>query len=226
LTLQNRVTPQGEIVAVPERGVFMGNRGVLHDGDKRLGRRRWALKAWLICRLEFRGRHRAVMTPRRYTELFFFDEATAIAAGHRPCYECRRDAFHAWRQAWKVAAERDAPPSARVMDDQLHRERVDPKTRAPRRWTAPLGALPNGAFIELDGVAHLVQDGGPRRWSWRGYGPATALASGKSVTVLTPRASVLVLKAGYRPWLHPSAGALYRLGDSDITALGGLGFDR
>ena len=226
MTLQNRVTPQGEIVAVPERGFFMGNRGVLHDGDKRLRRRRWALKAWLICRLEFRGRHRAVMTPRRYTELFFFDEATAIAAGHRPCYECRRDAFHAWQQAWKVAAELAAPPPARVMDDQLHRERVDPKSRAPRRWTAPLGALPDGAFIELDGVAHLVLDAAPRRWSWRGYGPAAALDSGKTVTVLTPRASVRVLEAGYRPWLHPSAGALYRFGDSDITALGGLGFDR
>ena len=207
MALQNRVTPGGEIVAVPERGSFMGNRGVLHDANMRLGRRRWALKAWLICRLEFRGRHRAVMTPRRYTELFFFDEAVAIAAGHRPCYECRRDAFHAWQHAWREAAELDAPPRARVMDDQLHRDRVDTNSRAQRRWPARLGALPDGAFVEFDGAAHLVLYGGPRRWSWRGYGPALTVASKQIVSVLTPHSSVLVLKAGYRPWLHPSAGA-------------------
>lgn len=208
MPLQNRVTPGGEIVAAPERGAFMGNRGVLHDDTKRLGRRRWALKAWLICRLEFRGRRRVVMTPRRYTELFFFDEATAIAAGHRPCYECRRDAFHAWQNAWRAAAELDKPPPAPVMDKQLHRERVDPKSRAQRRWNAQIGALPDGAFIEFDGAAHLILDGAPRRWSWRGYGPAFRVAPGEIVTVLTPPASVLVLKAGYRPWLHPSCGAV------------------
>lgn len=218
MPLQNRVTPKGEIVAVPERGSFMGNRGVLHDNDKRLGRRRWALKAWLICRLEFRGRHRAVMTPRRYTELFFFDEATAIAAGHRPCYECRRPAFHAWQRAWQTATELDAPPPAPVMDQQMHRDRIEAKSRLPRRWSSPLGALPDGAFVELDGAAHLVLGDGPRRWSWRGYGPAVAMAKTETVTVLTPRSSVLVLKAGYRPRLHPSAAALYRPGDSDNQA--------
>jgi len=218
MPLQNRVTPWGDIVAVPERGSFMGNRGVLHDEDKRLGRRRWALKAWLICRLEFRGRHRAVMTPRRYTELFFFDEAVAIAAGHRPCYECRRGAFRAWQDAWRRAAGLDAPPPAPVMDAQLHRERVDAGSRAPRHWTAPLGALPDGAFIEINGAAHLVLKAMPRRWSWRGYGPAVRMVKDETVTVLTPRSSVLVLAAGYRPWLHRGAGSLYRLGDSESSA--------
>jgi hypothetical protein len=218
MTLQNRVTPQGQIVAVPERGFFIGNRGILHDADRQLGRRRWALKAWLICRLEFRGRHRVVMTPRRYTELFFFDEATAIAAGHRPCYECRRDAFHDWQRAWREAAGLDTPPTAPAMDRQLHLERVKAGSRAQRRWRARLGALPDGAFIELDGAAHLVLRGGLRRWSWRGYGPAMTRAPSQTVCVLTPASSVRVLEAGYRPRLHRSAGAVYGLGALEDNA--------
>jgi hypothetical protein len=226
MALQNRVTPMGEIVAVPERGAFMGNRGVLHDEDRRLGRRRWALKAWLICRLEFRGRHRAVMTPRRYTELFFFDEASAIAAGHRPCYECRRAAFHAWQDAWRVAARLDAPPRAPFMDRRLHLERIAAGGRDQRRCSAPLDSLPDGTFIERDGTAHLVLNGGLHRWSWRGYDPAVMPASGETVTVLTPRSSVGVLKAGYRPRLHASAAAVYGRGDSDVNARFGVEFDR
>ena len=218
MTLQNRVTPKGAIVAVPERGSFMGNRGVLHDANKQLGRRRWALKAWLICRLEFRGRHRVVMTPRRYTELFFFDEATAIAAGHRPCYECRRDAFHDWQRAWRTAAQLDTPPTAPAMDRQLHLERVKAGGRAQRRWQTRLGTLPDGAFIELDGAAHLVLGGGLRRWSWRGYGPAVPFQPSQTVTVLTPASSVRVLMGGYHPRLHRSAGAVYGLGASDDNA--------
>ena len=96
---RNRVTPLGEIVAVPERGTYFGNRGVLHDEGGRI-RRPWQVRRWLICLLEFKGRHRAVMTPNRYTELFFLDEATGLAAGHRPCAECRRARFLAFRDAW------------------------------------------------------------------------------------------------------------------------------
>jgi hypothetical protein len=214
MPLQNRVTPNAEIVAVPERGLFMGNRGVLHNADRQLGRRRWALKAWLICRLEFRGRHRIVMAPNRYTELFFFDEAAAIAAGHRPCYECRRTAFHDWQRAWGKAARLGKPPNAAAMDNQLHRERVNATSRAQQCWQAPFGSLPDGAFIEFDDTAHLVLDGKAQHWSWRGYGPAITVASSQSVNVLTPASSVRVLKAGYRPWLHRSAGAVYRLRDS------------
>lgn len=205
MALQNRVTPRGEIVAVPDRGLFMGNRGVLHDEYKRLGRRRWALKAWLICRLDFKGRQRVVMTPRRYTELFFLDEASAIAAGHRPCYECRRSDFHIWQAAWQDAQCLEKLPRAPEMDACLHRERVAPQ-RAKRVWHTGCADLPDGAFIEHDGVPHIVMTGGLRAWSWQGYGPLMARPTG-SVSVLTPPSSVAVLRAGYRPVLHQSANS-------------------
>lgn len=199
MPLQNRVTPLGEIVAVPERGGFMGNRGILHDGHRQLGNRRWALKAWLICRLDFRGRHRAVMTPRRYTELFFFDEAAAIAAGHRPCCECRRDAFRAWQDAWRIAQSLDAPPRAREIDAQLHAERITPRTRRQQRWRTRFGDLPDGAFVVRDSGPCLVRNGRLHGWSWRGYGAPLSCAADEIVTVLTPPSSVAVLQAGYRP---------------------------
>lgn len=204
MPLQNRVTPFGEIVAIPERGLFTGNRGVLHDEHKQLGRRRWVLKAWLICLLEFKGRRRTVMTPRRWTELFFFDEAAAIAAGHRPCYHCRYADFRRWQEAWQNAQSLSSPPRAPEMDACLHSERVDPKTRQKRRWTAALGDLPSGTFIEIDGAPHLVQADGVRHWSWQGYGAASR-RSPSDVAVLTPPSSVAVLRAGYKPVLHPSA---------------------
>ncbi len=204
MSLQNRVAPTGEIVAVPERGLFMGNRGVLHDADKKLGRRRWALRAWLICRLDFKGRHRAVMTPRRYTELFFLDEASAIAAGHRPCYECRRSDFQAWQTAWQTAQGLSALPRAPEMDACLHAERIVPGSREQRVWESDSADLPPGAFVAVDGTPHLVQREGLRPWSWSGYGDAIALPAG-TVPVLTPPSSVAALRVGYRPVLHQSA---------------------
>ncbi len=204
MSLQNRVAPNGEIVAVPERGLFMGNRGVLHDEHKKLGRRRWALKAWLICRLEFKGRRRAVMTPRRYTELFFFDEAAALAAGHRPCYECRRADFRAWQAAWQDAQCLPRPPRAPEMDACLHVERIASKSRSPRTWICPAEELPDGTFVAVGCIPHLVQGDGIRPWYWRGYGPMKVRPSGE-ITVLTPPSSVAALRAGYQPLLHPSA---------------------
>lgn len=204
MPLQNRVTPTGEIVAVPERGLFMGNRGVLHDEHKRLGRRRWALKAWLICLLDFKGRQRTVMTPRRYTELFFLDEASALAAGHRPCYECRRADFRIWQEAWQRAQNLPQTPRAPEMDACLHAERLAPRSRMQRDWQADLADLPDGAFIRHDGVPHLVLEDGLRPWTWQGYGPPVTRGAGPA-TVLTPASSVAVLRAGYAPALHPSA---------------------
>jgi hypothetical protein len=125
---RNRVTPLGEIVAVSERGTMMGNRGILHDAEG-LIRRPWAVKRWLICVLEFRGRHRMVMAPNRYTELFFLDEATALAAGHRPCFECRRDRYLAFRDAWAAGDPEMVgrePIRADDIDNRLHAERVGP----------------------------------------------------------------------------------------------------
>src|SRR5262249_48279462 len=124
---QNRVNPFGDLIAVPDRGTFMGNRGILHDTWGRI-RRPWTVKRWLVCVLEFRGRKRTVMTPNRYTELFFLDEATALAAGHRPCAECRHARYIAFRDAWAKGRgrSRSPRPSADDMDNVLHAERVGP----------------------------------------------------------------------------------------------------
>ena len=205
MPLQNRVTPTGDIVAADARGLFMGNRGILHDAEKRLGRSRWKHKVWIICRTSFRGRHRDVMTPHRYTELFFLDEAVAIAAGHRPCFECRRRDYHAWQEAWRIGNAATVSPRAGEMDARLHDERIEPGTRHQRQWRSPLGDLPDGAFILWAGRPCLVAGG--RLWSWShgGYGAAEALRPTESVSVLTPPASVGALRGGYRPVIHPSA---------------------
>src|SRR5580700_10941689 len=122
---QNRVTPFGVIVAVPERGTVMGNRGVLHDESGAI-RRMWQLRRWLLCRLEFRGRKRVVMAPGRYSELFFLDEATGLAAGHRPCFECRRRSFVSYADAWASGSPGEARPTASAIDERLQAERVGP----------------------------------------------------------------------------------------------------
>ena len=141
---QNRVTPFGDLVATPERGTFMGNRGVLHDAEGRI-RRAWQLKRWIVCVLEFRGRKRQVMTPGRYTELFFLDEATALAAGHRPCAECRHARFLDFCNAWGTAhpSKDELPrPTAMMIDDRLHSERLASdrsecsNARSWRHWTS------------------------------------------------------------------------------------------
>ncbi len=215
MPLQNRVTPASDIVAVPERGMFMGNRGILHDEHRQLGKRRWAHKAWLICRTKFKNRQRVVMKPRRYTELFFFDEATAIAAGHRPCYECRREAFLAWQAAWQAAQSLPLPPRAPAMDNLLHDERINPRTRHQQHWQARFGDLPDGAFILDAGAAHLIHDGKTRHWTWQGYGAPTPRPKDMITTVLTPPFSVATLQFGYRPTINFSGNTLKADGDSD-----------
>ncbi len=205
---QNRLTPFGEIIATPERGTFMGNRGILHDADGRI-RRKWTLKRWLVCVLEFRGRMRTVMTPNRYTELFFLDEATALAAGHRPCAECRHARFVDFCQAWKSAhLAASAPrPTADEMDDRLHAERVMPD-RSKRFHPAALKELPDGAFVALspnDDVAWLIWQGGLLQWSPSGYGKRRPRPRNLAVRLLTPPSTVAAIRAGYFPEIHPSA---------------------
>jgi hypothetical protein len=205
MPLQNRVAPCGDIVAVAARGLFMGNRGILHDDDRRLGRSRWKHKAWIICRLAFRGRRRVPMTPNRYTELFFLDEAVAIAAGHRPCYECRRQAFYDWQAAWRAGTGQGDLPRAPEMDSCLHRERAEPRKRGQRTWTTRLDELPDGAFILADGAPNLLMRGRLYPWAHGGYGPAGPARIAEAVTVLTPPSSVAALRGGYQPVVHPSA---------------------
>jgi hypothetical protein len=183
----------------------MGNRGVLHDADGRI-RRPWQLKRWIVCVLEFRGRWRAVMTPGRYTELFFLDEATALAAGHRPCAECRRDHYLAFRDAWPDAGLA-LRPSAEEIDARLHAERVGPD-RTPRVFAANLDTLPNGVFVQQAGKpaqAFLVWDDGLFAWSPAGYDKRRPRRRGEEVLVLTPRCTVETMRAGYVPEVHASA---------------------
>jgi hypothetical protein len=149
---QNRVTPFGEIVAVLERGTCMGNRGRLHDEQGRI-RRPWQVTRRLLCRLEFNGRRRTVMAPDRYTELFFLDEATGLAAGHRPCFECRRRSFHAYADAWAAGSPGvcgTARPTAGSIDEWLHAERVGPD-RSKRTFRVAIDDLPDGVFVTRDG---------------------------------------------------------------------------
>ena len=214
MSLRNRVTPFGEIVAVPARGTLMGNRGVLHNAEQRIVRD-WQVRRWIACRLEFRGRHRPVMPPGRWTALFFLDEATALAAGHRPCAECRHADYQRFRTAWSAAdpwppspaSPTPEPPSGwssvEAIDRQLHAERRHGPWQ-PRTHLAELITLPDGAFIAHDGAAWLVSNDALLRWTPAGYTARRPRASGM-VTLLTPPSLVAVLAAGYTPMLHPSA---------------------
>jgi hypothetical protein len=206
MTLQNRVTPTGGIIADPARGLFMGNRGILHDEARVLGKARWRHRNWITCLLEFKGRRRVVMSPRRYTELFFLDEAVALAAGHRPCAECRRDRYRAFLAAWmEGAGQGGPPPKAHELDAALHAARVDPATRRQRTFQAELSGLPDGAFIRLEDAPLLVLGDRLLPWAPGGYRDAIVRPSGGPVCVLTPRPTVAALTAGYRPALHPGA---------------------
>jgi hypothetical protein len=202
MPLQNRVTPFGEIVATPERGLFAGNRSIIHDPVTRtLLPKRWATKTWLVCSCDCKGIRRNVMGGRSWTELFFLDEATALAAGHRPCFLCRRDAADRFRAAWAIGNHTNAP-SAATMDVALHRERLQGRCKRLHVPTEPIEELPDGAMIAADGGAWLIAGGRPHRWSPAGY---EALATLTLVDgLLTPPSTLAALRAGYRPALHPS----------------------
>jgi hypothetical protein len=203
MPLQNRVTPSGEIIATEHRGMFTGNRGVIHDPATRtLLRKRWSSPAWLTCVCEFRGRRREVMATRSWTELFFLDEATALAAGHRPCFYCRRDDANRFRAAWEAgngASEMRAPE----IDAVLHRERLDHGAKRLHPLPAPIGKLPAGAMVQAGGESFLIMQGRALPWSPAGYGEARDVLEG--AMLLTPPSTLRALQAGYQPVLHPSA---------------------
>jgi hypothetical protein len=201
---QNRVTPFGEIVAVSARGAWTGNRGCLHDGAGRLGRARWRSPAWLVCRLAFQDYRRPAMAPGRWTALFFLDEATALAAGHRPCCFCRRQDFLAFAGA-AAPAFGGTPPRAPALDARLHAERLD--GHAKRRHPARLGDLPDGAMVCLPGRddAWLAWRGALRRWTPGGYGCAERWPAGAAAEALTPPATLAALANGYVPQVDRSA---------------------
>ena len=191
MPFQNRVTPLGELIATPERGLVYGNRGCLHDEQGRI-RRQWQVKRWIACRLEFRGRHRAggPMPPGRYTGLFFLDDATALAAGHRPCAECRREDYNRFTAIWGAKAD--------AIDKVLHGERLQ------RFHPARLEDLPDGAFVVAEDAPFLVLGDELLRWTPGGYTERRARRSGKT-TLITPPSTVRVLEAGWEsdlPLLH------------------------
>jgi len=223
--LQNRVTPTGEIVADPGRGLLMGNRGCLHGPDRRLGVARWRSKLWICCVLDWKGVRRDPMPSGRWTALFFLDEATALAAGHRPCAYCRRADFVAFAEAWRGAhglaegsgePQGGAPvgrerPRASHIDARLHAERVDPRSRRQVTRPAVAGELPDGVMIRAGGAPGLLAGGGMLPWTFAGYQAPVPLPPATPVELLTPPATVATIAAGYRPLLHPSAAAVHGL---------------
>jgi hypothetical protein len=206
MPLQNRVTPLGDLVATPARGLVYGNRGCLHDGSGRI-RRRYAVKRWIACRLEFKGwRRQPLLQPGKFTELFFLDEATAFAAGHRPCALCRREDYDRFGELWRGL--HPGQVDADAMDAQLHEERVEPVTHGRRLHAAPLDDLPDGAFVLVGGAPFLVLGDALLAWTPEGYATARPRPTGEQAELITPPSLVAVLRAGWHgvvPLLHPSA---------------------
>ena len=212
---RNRVTPYGELIAVPDRGMFWGNRGVLVDDAGELARYSRG-RAWMICLLRYKGIRRVQWTPRRLTELYFLDEATALAAGHRPCGECRYRDYQAFKLCWSLAFG-GGVPSVHDVDARLHQDRLVASGPGSRRdryagasvrrtYLAPTASLPAGTMVSVDGSPWLVRGEDLLRWTPGGYTERRALSSLKDAVVLTPRATVAVLAAGYQPVLHITAG--------------------
>jgi hypothetical protein len=198
MTRQNRVTPFGDIVAYPERGSWMGNRGRLHDEHGQLTKRRWSSTLWITCRLDFKGRKRQLNSPGHYTELFFLDEATAFAAGHRPCGECRREDYNRFKACWIKGNPEIEVKTIGDLDKKLHSERVG-KNRQKLTHGASINDLPNGTLIAIDGQAYLVWDDDLLLWSPGGYQHRIARPVDDKVTVLTPESIVNAFRQGYIP---------------------------
>jgi hypothetical protein len=207
MPLQNRVTPLGELIATPARGLVYGNRGCLHDEHGRI-RRSYNGRRWIACRLRFQDRRRSpLVQPGRYTGLFFLDEATAFAAGHRPCAYCRRGDYDRFAAIWHDL--HPAQVGADAIDAQLHGERLDSETRKQRHHEASLDELPDGALIVWNGDAHLVLGAELLRWSAAGYRERVPRPERRNALVITPTSLLGILRTGWEstvPLLHPSAG--------------------
>lgn len=205
MPLQNRVTPFGDILAVPERGMFTGNRGIIHDpSTKTLLNRRWSSPAWITCVCDFRGRRRDVMAKQSWTELFFLDEATAFAAGHRPCFYCRRDDAQRFRAAWEQGMGVSGVKAAEI-DRVLHAERLEGRGKRLHMPEGPISALPDGTMIAAGHACYLIAYGRVLQWSFAGYCAVDAAV--RDAHLLTPPSTVRALRAGYRPVWHESADA-------------------
>lgn len=205
MSFQNRVDPWGTLHKVPDRGNYMGNRGVLHNEKQEIIRTH-KIKAWVTCLLAFKDRQRKVMTPNRYTELFFLDEATAFSAGHRPCAECRRKRYNEFKEAWYLGNTKkvgDQKHSAPTMDKIIHEERILKKVKVT--YQTAINTLPNGVIIQLDSMAYLLWNKHLYKWSFSGYSKTNiSLDSSLEVVVLTPKSYVNCFKTGFVPHIHKS----------------------
>jgi hypothetical protein len=207
MPLQNRVNPFGVIVATPERGAWTGNRGVIHNAEKQIIKHH-AVKYWITCVLEYKGKRRVVMSPNRWTELFFLDEATAFAAGHRPCGFCRYADFKKFKSLWVAAngAQYNVTEQTKmdIIDGYIHQERLN-KDGSHQRFKAILHSLPAGTFITLESEkAYLWYKGRLFEWSFSGYREVLDVPETQEVEVLTPCSYVNVFKLGYVPEVHES----------------------
>ena len=191
---RNRVTPYGDIEALPWRGAWTGNRGILHEGREIV--RFHGHDAWITCVLRLGDRHHEQWVPHHYTWLYFLDEAVSFAAGHRPCAFCRRTDYDRYRAAWADAAGGETP-SAREMNRTLHGERIVRGTHRRRLHALPVADLPDGVFVELDGTAHLLRGDAAVAWTPDGYGAERRRPRAGTVAVITPPSSVAAIRAGY-----------------------------
>jgi hypothetical protein len=201
--LQNRVNPEGQIIKTSARGAWMGNRGQLHDSGQQV-LRQFKLKAWLICLLEFKDRKRPVMAPNRYTELFFLDEATAYAAGHRPCFECRRADYERFKSYWiKRNPENgfNEKTSIKLIDAILQSERIN-ANGDKLTYEDKIANLPDGTFIRLQNEGYLLYKQQVYRWTPFGYEAGKSFSGAERVTVLTPKSTVNAFKAGLLPQMN------------------------
>jgi hypothetical protein len=206
---QNRVNPLGELIATPERGLVYGNRGCLHDDSGRITRR-YNGRRWISCQLQFKDWRRGpLLQPGKFTELFFLDEATAFAAGHRPCALCRRADYNRFVETWQEL--HPGQSGADAIDAELHDERVDPDTRGQRHHDAPLDDLPDGAFVLHEAAPYLVLGDQLLAWSAAGYTRRTARPTGGVARVITPPSLVAVLRTHWQslvPVVHPTADGI------------------
>lgn len=205
--LQNRVNPWGHLCAVIERGSLMGNRGILHNDSNEIVRQ-WAHKSWVTCLLSYKGIKRPKpFSSGNYSELFFLDEATAFAAGHRPCTYCQRERSNLFKSAWlraNVPNEQQRAFRMTSLDERLHQERVV-KGGLKNTYEAHVSELPGGTMFQHDGNAYLVFGSSQRRWSFQGYVPGQAFAPSDVVSVITPRSIVAAFSQGFQPSVHSSA---------------------
>jgi hypothetical protein len=198
--LQNRVNPFGQLIKTPERGAWLGNRGVIHNDQKEIVRP-YKIKAWITCVLEFRGRHREIMQPNRWTELFFLDEATAFSAGHRPCFQCRYKDHQKFKEFWLKGNPQygfDMKTPVSKIDDILQAERIA-ANKSKVTYQEHVNALPNGTFVVYDEKPYLLKDQQLYLWSPAGYEKGIELPNADKLTVLTPRSFVNMFSAGYMP---------------------------